>query len=85
MSQVQSQTLQKAEKIGVYEIKSVIQVGRTTILYRVWNEHMNAMEVLAEYFPGNLARRDEDGRSIVCKAEQRAVLLFVDPDSLSLP
>lgn len=71
MNQVQSQPLPNGAHIGVYEIKSLKHTGPTAILYQVRNEHMNAMEVLAEYFPGDLVRRAEDGRTVECLSEEQ--------------
>ena len=67
--QGQAQALKKGDQIGVYEIKGVIHVERSGIVYRIWNEHMNTVEVLAEYFPSDIARRLEDGHTVGPKSE----------------
>jgi len=68
-NQRQAQALKKGDQIGVYEIKGVIHIERSGIVYRIWNEHMNTVEVLAEYFPSDIARRLEDGHTVGPKSE----------------
>jgi len=70
MSQVEEkQALHNGEQIGVYEIKSLKHIGQSAILYHVKNEHVNVMEVLVEYFPGDVVRRAQDGNTVECISE----------------
>ncbi|MGR8930419.1 MAG: serine/threonine protein kinase [Gammaproteobacteria bacterium] len=71
MNQVETQALLTGKKIGVYEIKSLKHFGQLAISYRVKNEHMNAMEVLVEYFPGDIVRRAQDGDTVECLSENQ--------------
>lgn len=69
MKQVKSPPLRNGEQIGVYEIKSLKHIGQTAIFYHVRNEHINAMELLAEYFPGEIVHRAPDGNTVECLSE----------------
>ena len=55
MSQYKLQALPSGTRIGVYEIKSVISTDWSGILYRAWNEHLNAIVVIKEYLPEGYA------------------------------
>lgn len=74
MNQVERQALLNGEQIGVYEIKSLKHIGQSAILYRVKNEHMNTMEVLVEYFPGDVVRRAQDGNTVECLLESQRTM-----------
>ena len=54
--------------IGVYEIKDVLNSDWSSILYHAWNEHLNTMVILKEYFPNDYAVRDVDGKNVIAKA-----------------
>lgn len=54
--------------IGVYEIKDVLNSDWSSILYRAWNEHLNTMVILKEYFPSDYAVRDVDGKTVKAKS-----------------
>ena len=75
MNQVEErQALPNGEQIGVYEIKGLKHIGPSAILYRVKNEHMNAVEVLVEYFPGDVVRRAQDGNTVECLSESQGTI-----------
>jgi len=55
MPQHKLQALPSGTRIGVYEIKGVISTDWSGILYRAWNEHLNAIVVIKEYLPEGYA------------------------------
>lgn len=69
MTQAQNQTLQENLRIGVYEIKDVIHIGEFSIIYRAWNHHLNAPQVLKEYFPRKFAARAKDRQTAEAKSD----------------
>ncbi len=67
MAKLTSPTLPTGTLIGVYEIKDVLNIERSSILYRAWNEHLNTIVILKEYFPTDYAVRDVDGKAVIAK------------------
>ncbi len=68
MAKLTSPTLPTGTLIAVYEIKDVINIEWSSILYHAWNEHLNTMVILKEYFPNDYAVRDIDGKNVIAKA-----------------
>ncbi|MGR9072051.1 MAG: serine/threonine protein kinase [Gammaproteobacteria bacterium] len=63
-NEIREKALPMGEKIGVYELRAVIHAGRSGIVYRIWNEHLNAPAALLEYMPEGLACRLGDGQTV---------------------
>lgn len=57
MTRTHEQFLPEGTKIGVYEIKNVLQHDAFSVSYRALNHHMKGEVVLTEYFPQSLAER----------------------------
>ncbi len=64
MTKLQEQALRKGTQIAVYEIKEVLGQNTSEILYRAWNEHLNASVILKEFFPSDFVMRDEEDQSV---------------------
>lgn len=69
MTQSKEHSLKKGIHIGVYEIKEVIRTDDFGITYRAWNEHLNSLVAMTEYFPADLAIRDEGDATVKPKDE----------------
>ena len=67
MTRLNVPALPSGAQIGVYEIKDVISSDWSSILYRAWNEHLNTMVALKEYFPSDYAEREENGTTVKAK------------------
>ncbi len=70
MAQSTAPFLKEGTHIGVYEIKDVIRFDNFNITYRAWNEHLNSMVAMMEYFPSDLVLRDPDETAIKPKSNQ---------------
>ncbi|MEE9337372.1 MAG: protein kinase [Methylococcaceae bacterium] len=70
MAKLTSPTLPTGTLIAVYEIKDVINIESSSILYHAWNEHLNTMVILKEYFPSDYAVRDVDGKAVIAKSNK---------------
>ncbi len=68
MAKLTAQALPTGTLIGVYEIKDVLNSDWNSILYRAWNEHLNTIVILKEYFPSDYAVRDVDGKTVIAKS-----------------
>ena len=69
MTQIQEQVLQEGTHIGVYEIKDVISTNDYGITYHAWNQHLNMLVVVTEYFPRDLAIRHEGAATVRPKSK----------------
>ncbi len=67
MTALHDQTLPEGTRIGVYEIKNVLNVGLFDITYRAWNHHFKDWIILREYFPFDLSARAGDGLNVTPK------------------
>lgn len=61
-------TLPVGTRIGVYEIKNVLNVGLFDITYRAWNHHFKDWLILREYFPSDLSIRASNGLNVEPKS-----------------
>lgn len=68
MTRLNVPALPSGAQIGVYEIKDVISSDWSSVLYRAWNEHLNTMVALKEYFPSDYAKREENGTTVKAKS-----------------
>jgi serine/threonine protein kinase len=68
MTVLHDQTLPAGTRIGVYEIKNVLNIGLFDITYRAWNHHFKDWIVLREYFPFDLSVRASDGLNVEPKS-----------------
>ncbi len=62
------QTLPAGTRIGVYEIKNVLNVGLFDITYRAWNHHFKDWIIIREYFPSDLSMRANNGLNVEPKS-----------------
>ncbi|MDH5480249.1 MAG: protein kinase [Nitrosomonas sp.] len=69
MTALHDQTLPEGTRIGVYEIKSIVNIGLFDITYRAWNHHFKDWVVLQEYFPSELSIRVGDGLCVEPKSQ----------------
>ncbi len=70
MTRLNVPALPSGAQIGVYEIKNVISSDWSSVLYRAWNEHLNTMVALKEYFPSDYAEREENGTTVKAKSNK---------------
>ena len=70
MTRLNVPALPSGAQIGVYEIKDVISSDWSSVLYRAWNEHLNTMVALKEYFPSDYAEREENGTTVKAKSNK---------------
>lgn len=69
MTQSMEHILKEGTHIGVYEIKDVTRTEAYGITYRAWNEHLNSLVAIMEYFPTDLAIRNEGDTAVKPKAK----------------
>ena len=68
MTAPHDQALPAGTRIGVYEIKNILNVGLFDITYRAWNHHFKDWIVLREYFPSDLSIRASNGLNVEPKS-----------------
>ncbi len=64
MASLQKQTLPEGAHIGVYEIKRLIRTDSLGHTYQAWNEHLNCLITLKEYFPKHFATRTKNAQVV---------------------
>ena len=61
MAQLPNQALPAGTRLGVYEIKGVLNVGAFETTYSAWNHHLKERVDVREYFPSGFSMRTQDG------------------------
>lgn len=65
------QPLHRGDKIGVFEVESVLVSDPIGYCYQAFNHHLNERVALTEYFPDKLAIRDADSNAVLPASENR--------------
>jgi len=64
MTFIHDQALPEGTKIGIFEVKEIIEISNFNITYRGWNHELKKRVAIQEYFPYELADRTGNGQSV---------------------
>lgn len=64
MTFIHDQTLPVGAKIGIFEVKEIIEVSNFNITYHGWNHHLKKRVDILEYFPYELADRTDNDQGV---------------------